>query len=49
MEHPNFNVRKLFFGKGKFNYFNDFLACDQKKIELGILNNRIRFKQINLL
>ena len=47
MEHPNFNVGEaIFFGKGKFNYFNDFLAItDQKKIELGILNNRIRFKQ----
>ena len=42
MEHPNFNVGEaIFFGKGKFNYFNDFLAItDQKKIELGILKQQ---------
>jgi choline dehydrogenase-like flavoprotein len=47
MEHPNFDVGEaIFFGKDKFDYFNDFLVIeDQKKIDLGILNNRIRFKR----
>tara|TARA_A100001015_G_scaffold311000_1_gene413392 strand:- start:407 stop:1810 length:1404 start_codon:yes stop_codon:yes gene_type:complete len=50
MEHPNFNVGEaIFFDKGKFEYFREFLAItDQKKIELGILNNRVRFKESNL-
>ena len=45
MEHPNFNEGSCFFGKVNLITLMTLAITDQKKIELGILNNRIRFKQ----